>query len=158
MDDDIPMHLIHSARFFFSFFLLLLLHVVYERRVGTRTSLQDCNTRAVSLLVWLKFAWMSIFWTGPAVVGSQGLCGACSNCGFVQTVSTEQVELHRSWLEFQLELSVPFSCCCCCCCFAYLPHTAQLNSLLLQQQLELATQSGVFHRGRPSNPLDFPEL
>lgn len=142
MDDDISMHLIHSARFFFSFFLLLL-HVVYERRVGTRTSLQDCNTRAVSLLVWLKFAWMSIFWTGPAVVGSQGLCGACSNCGFGQTVSTEQVELRRSWLEFQLELSVPLSCCCCCCCFAYLQHTAQLNSLLLQQQLELATQSGV---------------
>lgn len=50
---------------------------------------------------------------------------------------------HSPWLEFQLELSVPFSCCCCCCCFAYLPHTAQLNSMLLQQQLELATQSGV---------------
>lgn len=141
MDDVIPMHLIHLARFFF-----LLLHVVYERRVGTRTSLQDCNTRAMSLLVWLNFAWMSIFRTGPAVVGSQGLCGACSNCGFGQTVSTEQVELRRSWLEFQLELSVPFSCCCCCfccCCFAYLRHTAQLNSLHQQQQLELATQSGV---------------
>lgn len=102
-------HLIHFSFLSteLSAILLLLLHVVYERRVGTRTSLQDCNTRAVSLLVWLKFAWMSIFWTGPAVVGSQGLCGACSNCGFGQTVSTEQVELRRSWLEFQLELSVP---------------------------------------------------
>uniref|UniRef100_A0A8D8F4Y9 (northern house mosquito) hypothetical protein n=1 Tax=Culex pipiens TaxID=7175 RepID=A0A8D8F4Y9_CULPI len=65
----------------------------------------------IVIRVWLNFAWMSIFWTGPAVVGSQGLWLSRR----VQQLRFWTNRVHRAGRAAQMHTnSAPNVDDCCC--------------------------------------------